>query len=124
MNIAPSLEPAAIRLVSRLNDTRDQSQPTLKLSLLNVRKYFEQKRKTHLEMEFIIIANDNMCLTHQNVLIIWFMRRSNNLMVSSRTQLSKYLQSFDKSNDVILPWRTISLAEQSVRVSQNRIFLS
>lgn len=34
MNIVPSLEPAASRLVSRLNDTRDQSQLTLKLSLL------------------------------------------------------------------------------------------
>lgn len=34
MNVAPSLEPAAIRLISRLNETRDQSQPTLKLSLL------------------------------------------------------------------------------------------
>lgn len=34
MNICPSFDPAAIRLISRLNDTRDQSQPTLKLSLL------------------------------------------------------------------------------------------
>lgn len=34
MNMAPSPEPAAIWLISRLNDTRDQSQPTLKLSLL------------------------------------------------------------------------------------------
>lgn len=33
-NICPSFDPAAIRLISRLNETRDQSQPTLKLSLL------------------------------------------------------------------------------------------
>lgn len=31
---------------------------------------------------------------------------------------------FDKSSDVIFPGNTISLAEQSVRVSQKRIFLS
>lgn len=62
--------------------------------------------------------------SYLNDLIIWFMRRSNNLIVSSRTQLSKYWQSFDRSNDVILPCSTISLAEQSVRVSQKRIFLS
>lgn len=42
MNIVPSLEPAANRLVSRLNDTRDQSQLTLKLSLLF---YWENERE-------------------------------------------------------------------------------
>lgn len=62
--------------------------------------------------------------TYLNVLTIWFIRKSSSLIVSSRTQLTKYLQSLDKSNDVILPASTISLAEQSVRVSQNRIFLS
>lgn len=62
--------------------------------------------------------------THLKLLIIWFIRRSNNLMVSSLTQLIKYLQSLDKSNDVIFPCSTMSLAEQSVLVSQKRIFLS
>lgn len=144
MNIAPSFEPAAMRLVSRLNETRDQSQLTLKLSLLHT--HWEQKweKKTKIQRKTLFVGLwtssglDEIKKTktgrilkkktnrshYLNVFIIWFMRKSNNLIVSSRTQLSKYWQSFDRSNDVILPCSTISFAEQSVRVSQNRIFLS
>lgn len=125
MNVAPSLEPAAIRLISRLNETRDQSQPTLKLSLLccpigpatNTRAIRDDDSAGRL-------YKYNCAHSHLNDFIIWFIRKSSNLIVSSRTQLSKYLQSLDRSSDVILPWSTISLAEQSVRVSQKRIFLS
>lgn len=44
--MAPSFEPAAIRLISRLNDTRDQSQPTLKLSLL-----YRNERQKHTKVQ-------------------------------------------------------------------------
>lgn len=49
-NICPSFDPAAIRLISRLNETRDQSQPTLKLSLLQV-----EMRKKKINAHFIFI---------------------------------------------------------------------
>lgn len=63
MNIAPSFEPAAIRLISRLNDTRDQSQLTLKLSLLHEarnkcdnfqekQKQQQQRKIAHLRCDF------------------------------------------------------------------------
>lgn len=75
------------------------------------------------------------------MVITWLRLRSNNLIVSSLTQATRYLQSenrvfecnfgknwkklpLDKSSDVIFPGNTISFEEQSVRVSQKRIFLS
>lgn len=89
--------------------------------LWNCRDCNREQQRTHKPYTYTITLHISKYL---NVLIIWFIRRSNNLIVSSRTQLNKYLQSFDKSNDVILPCNTMSFAEQSVRMSQKRIFLS
>lgn len=114
-NTEPSAAPAAIFEQSGLKATRAQSQPTLKLSWLKggVQGWVERPENRETPMS-----------THLNVPIIWFCRKSNNLIVSSRTQQSNSLQSFDKSSDVIFPCSVISLEEQSVRVSQKRIFLS
>lgn len=69
-------------------------------------------------------SHPTLKLSSLNDLSTWFVRMSSSLMVSSRTQHSKYLQSLDRSREVTLPPRTISLAEKLALVSQKRIFLS
>lgn len=114
-NTDPSADPAANRWQVGLNATRDQSQPTLKLSLLQTINPALARSQYHPSPE----------PPYRNVRTILFWRRSSRLMVSSRTQHSRNLLSLDRSSEVILPCIGMSLPVQSaVRVSQKRIFLS
>lgn len=66
MNIAPSFEPAAMRLISRLNDTRDQSQLTLKLSLLHIERTTTTSSSNKITKRRKIKKNTDDTHTHRH----------------------------------------------------------